>query len=185
VAGFSHTPFNHTKYFTDIDAGDIAYGAVAVFLPGLLKHHSLRVYAGIQKKTNIHAYFNDKIRFARGYDDVPLNNEMLTLSASYSFPFAYPDFALGSVIYVKRLRANMFTDHSRTVFDLPEHSTVSAGFDIIADAHLLRLPMPFEFGLRTVYLQDLDKIAFQFLYGVDFYAIGNAFRKGRVLPPKY
>lgn len=185
VAGFSHTPFNHSKYFTDIDAGDIAYGAATVFLPGLLKHHSLRLYAGIQKKTNIHAYFNDKIRFARGYDDVPLNNEMLTLSASYSFPFAYPDFALGSVIYVKRLRANMFTDHSRTVFDLPEHSTVSVGFDIIADAHLLRLPMPFEFGLRTVYLQDLDKIAFQFLFGVDFYAIGNAFRKGRVLPPKY
>ncbi len=184
ASGFSHTPFSYVGSFTDRNAGEIMFGAVSVFFPGALKHHSFRIYAGFQDRNIKYAYFGDKIRLARGYSE-ELNEQMVTLSASYSFPFSYPDIAAGSIIYIKRLKANIFADHSSVHYQRNKRSLNSYGIDIVADAHLLRMPMPYELGLRTMFTGSNRKFAFEFIWSVDFYAVGQAFRKGRNVVPGY
>jgi hypothetical protein len=170
--GLSHTPFRRTKSFTDLNAGDISYGVAAVFLPGLFRHHSLRLYAGYQQRNIQQAYFSDRIRFAKGYD-AQFNDRLTTFSATYSFPVLYPDLALGYFIYNKRIKAGLFADHSRAVYRGQGNSWNAYGIDILFDVHLLRLIMPFEIGFRTIYLENEKNLSFEFLWGVDFYSIGQ------------
>lgn len=184
AVGFRHTPFRNTQAFNDINAGRITYGIVSVFLPGIMKHHSFRLYAGGQHKVYGQTYFGDAIRHARGYQALP-NHELALLSASYSFPLWYPDVALGSFIYSKRLKTNFFFDHSRSVFNEKLTTLNSFGIDMLLDAHLLRMPMPFEFGLRTLYLENERKLRFEFLWGVDFYAVGQGLKAVRDFIPTY
>lgn len=184
TAGFSHTPFKSKKIFDDIKAGEISHAAALFWLPGFMQHHSVRIYAGMQSRIIAQAYFNDRIRFARGYLS-QYNEELLTLSASYSLPIWYPDLALGWLIYAKRCKANFFVDHSRLFSNGETSLWNSIGLDILVDAHLLRMPMPFEFGLRTTYLENTGDFRFEFLWGIDFYAIGQRLPGNRKRIPVY
>jgi len=143
-----------------------------VFLPGIAKHHSLRFYAGMQNRTIQEAYFSDRIRFARGYES-QANDRLRTYSASYTLPLGYPDVAKGSIIYVKRIKTNLFADVSEVSYKNSRQLYSSFGIDMLFDVHLLRMPMPFEFGVRTMYLENEKDIRFEFLWGVDFYAVGH------------
>jgi Tol biopolymer transport system component len=172
AAGFSHTPFRNEKSFTDLNAGDISYGAAIFFLPGIAKHHSLRFYAGMQNRTIREAYFSDRIRFARGYES-QANDRLRTYSASYSLPLGYPDIAKGSIIYVKRIKTNLFADISEVSYRNNKQFYSSFGIDMLFDVHLLRMPMPFEFGVRSMYVEELKTLVYELLWGVDFYAVGH------------
>jgi hypothetical protein len=184
AAGFTHTPFRRSEPFTDVNAGSLTHAVTSIFLPGLVKHHSLRLYAGWQEKIYGSTYFGDAIRPARGYHALP-NDELSLLSASYSMPLWYPDLALGSVLYAKRLKTNLFFDHSRTTFKDALTISNSIGIDLLLDAHLLRMPMPFEFGLRTIYLENDNSFMFEFLWGIDFYAVGQGLNGHRNRIPVY
>lgn len=178
AAGFTHTPFRRSEPFADVNAGSLTHGAASFFLPGFMKHHSLRLYAGWQEKIYGSTYFGDAIRPARGYHALP-NDQLLLLSASYSMPLWYPDLSLGSVLYAKRLKTNLFFDHSRTTFQDQLTISNSIGIDLLVDAHLLRMPMPFELGLRAIYLESSNNIRFELLWGVDFYTLGRIAGKTR------
>lgn len=182
--GFRHTPFRIRQMFSDVNAGTITYGITSVFLPGIMKHHSFRLYAGWHEKEYGQTYFGDAIRHARGYRALP-NHELILLSASYSFPLWYPDLALGSLIYTKRFKVNLFYDHSRIIFKEKLTALSSYGVDLLLDAHLLRMPMPFEFGLRTMYLENERSFRFEFLWGVDFYAVARGLKAIREFFPVY
>lgn len=185
IAGFRHTPFRSIKSFTDVDAGNIVYSAASVFLPGIARHHSLRLYIGWQNKNYGQTYFGDAIRFARGYEP-RANEELALVSVNYALPLIYPDKALGSLIYAKRLRANVFVDYSFSTYRGILTELATYGIDLLMDAHLLRMPMPFEFGVRAMYLEGRAEVAFEFLWGVDFYALGRMLNlRNPVLRPGY
>lgn len=182
ACGFSHTPFRLREPFLDVNAGQLFYGIATAFLPGIARHHSFRVYAGWQQKVDGQTYFGDAIRIARGHEAKP-NNELMLLSASYSLPLWYPDLAIGSLIYTKRLKANFFYEHSRVIYQDDINAYGSFGFDILVDAHLLRMPMPYELGFRTVYLENKRALTFEFLWGVNFYDVGQKLNfRNRMLP---
>ena len=90
-------------------------------------------------------------------------------SIDYSLPLAYPDFSLGPIVYVKRIKANLFYDHGvgrdggrNTLYD-------SVGAAVSADLNLFTLPFPFDLGVRYTYRLKDDgyEIAPLFL-GVSF-----------------
>lgn len=184
AGGFSHTPFKLREPFLDINAGQITYGIASAFLPGIARHHSFRVYAGWQQKVYGQTYFGDAVRIARGYEAKP-NNELLLLSASYTLPLWYPDLAIGSLMYAKRLKANLFYEHSRVLYQDNISTYGSFGFDILVDAHLLRMPMPYELGFRTLYLENESKFTFEFLWGVNFYDVGQKLNGRSKFAPTY
>jgi hypothetical protein len=179
ITGFNHTPFRSIK---EVRAGHIVYGAVVLYLPGFSRHHSFRAYAGSQEKNIERAAFNDGIRMARGYNLVR-NDKMSTLSLAYSQPVWYPDIAIGSVVYAKRLKSNFFYDISRVSHWNVQTNFVSYGLDLLFDVHLFRMPMPFEVGIRSMYLDNTSTMTFQFLWGVNFYDVGQKLNgRSRMLP---
>ncbi|MBE0663265.1 MAG: hypothetical protein IH597_12470 [Bacteroidales bacterium] len=184
AASFIHTPFRRSEPFTDVNAGSLTHAAASIFLPGLIKHHSFRLYSGWQEKIYGSTYFGDAIRPAQGYHALP-NDELLLLSASYTLPLWYPDLAIGSIMYAKRLKANFFYEHSQVIYQEEISNYGSFGFDILIDAHLLRMPMPYELGFRTVYLENESTFTFEFLWGVNFYDVGQKLNGRRNMLPTY
>ncbi len=183
-AQFAHTPFAGDNTSPRIDAGHLKAFEISLFLPGLMRHHSFRFYTGIQDRKRVRTYFNDMIRFARGYQTTP-RNKLTTISASYTLPLWYPDLSLGSLVYAKRLRANLFYDMSYSPVDGGETTWSSIGLDLLVDLHLLRMPMPFNMGVRTINRLNDGTLSFQLISTVDFYAIGRALGFERSIPLAY
>jgi hypothetical protein len=72
-------------------------------------------------------------------------------SLNYKFPFAYPDLSLGPVVYLKRLKANLFVDGGFGKNDDVKKKLQSLGIEITSDLHLLRFIFPLDIGFRYGY----------------------------------
>jgi hypothetical protein len=106
------------------------------------------------------------------------------MGINYAFPIFYPDLAIGPLFFIKRIKANLFYDHSRVILnntsigDLTPLSPVtfngsvpyaedvyeSAGIELTFDVRTLRL-IDFDLGVRfsyplntTVYSQKVEFI---------------------------
>lgn len=85
----------------------------SVFFPGIGKTHSTVVSAAFQLRDTFNVYsFSNAFPFSRGYTalNFPI---MWKASFNYHFPVAYPDFGFANIVYLKRLRANIFFDFTR------------------------------------------------------------------------
>ena len=83
---------------------------------------------------------------------------MWRLSGNYHFPIAYPDFGLANIVFIQRIRGNVFYDYSRvdTSYFAESHMNVSlrsTGAEIYFDTKLWN-ELPVTFGVRGSYLLD-------------------------------
>ncbi len=169
---FRHTPFGENSL------GNIGSAETYLYLPGLMKHHGFRLYAAYQLKDPGKYYrFADLINYPRGYSGIYLD-KAVSFSAGYKFPFWYPDLALGSVLYLKRLKAAVFWDYAKGEYtdskkQVRKDECQSLGIDLTADMHVLRFLAPFDLGLRTIYIPEVSDFQFQFLFSMDI----NSFYK--------
>ena len=99
---------------------------------------------------------------------------MVKLYGDYVFPIAYPDWNLGSFLYVKRFRGDFFIDYAynsyRTVIWPNEHN-FSFGCELTADYHLLRTIFPLNTGVRIGYTPTENNFIFELLFGIDLYSL--------------
>ena len=170
---------------SNLDGGLTSYQA-SLFLPGILKHHSLRVRGAYQNQNgfknaigapNNKLYlFGSPTLFPRGHSYRGFEN-LTTFSAEYKLPLADPDWALGRILYIKRFKANLFTDYGygstnynwvefrdgkQVNFRRSDVKTYTTfGIDLTAQFHLLRFSQQFEAGLRAVYLTDRGQFMVQ------------------------
>ncbi len=90
----------------------------SLFLPSFSANHSLVLDAAYQTQTFQHSnnFFNysfpNGFPFARGYS-APNFPSMYKAGINYHLPLAYPDFGFANLLYVKRIRANLFFDWAR------------------------------------------------------------------------
>ena len=160
---FKHTPFGQLK------AGNI-YGLQAqVFLPGFFINHSLLLYAGYQESNPEKYRFSNIIGTSRGYSIVINGNKLLSLKFAYRLPLIYPDFHLGGLLYVKRIRANAFYDVTSVSNPETNLHFNSIGLDLVSDIHLLGLSIPISAGIRTVYLERSGNFTSSLLFTMNFY----------------
>ncbi len=139
-----------------------------LYFPGIGKHHTFKAYLGKQEKqekqNNI---YSDFVSYPRGYRRQ--NNEnILTASFNYIMPLVYPDLRLGSLIYMKRIRTNMFFDYAEA--ENKSISTIyrSYGLDLITDIHILRTIVPISIGARFVYLPGTETYKSYLLFNMNF-----------------
>jgi hypothetical protein len=156
---FSNTPFG--KKYNSILASE-----VFLYLPGFIRHHGLRVYAGYQRQAVDDYRFSDFINYPRGYSGI-YSDEAVSFSATYAFPLFYPDWRLGPVIYIKRFKGAVFYDHALGIDRSPIIDYTSAGLDLTMDFHVLSFFIPIEAGLRSVYKTGDNTFVFQFLINVN------------------
>lgn len=126
-----------------------------VLLPGFTRSHSLliRAHARVEAITNYYQ-FADFHSYARGYSRVP-NSSALGAALDYHFPIVYPDVGAFGLIYVRRVRANVWGDLTRlqlpTQFRAQEDLLASVGLDLTVDATFFNvqdLPVGVRFAYR-------------------------------------
>jgi len=168
---FRAAPFNTESF------GNSASLLFGLYLPGIGRHHSVYLQAGSEKQNPVkleYPYFN-KLSFPRGYHP-RIATKLNIVKLDYYLPLFYPEINLGSFLYIPRFYANAFYDYAggEGNYDLvgnynEEKETFSSlGGRIVMDFNLLRIPFPFNVGVRYSYMPDLQKYDINFSFGVDF-----------------
>ncbi len=163
------TPFDNEQL------GTISVLRSNIYLPGLLRHHGLRMNVSLQRQQTKRYLFFNSVHFPRGYhDQTALNINRLT--ADYMFPLVYPDLDLPGLLYLKRIRGDLFADmmkassiYVRTPdgVDVSDGTYRSYGAALYFDYHIFRLLFPLESGVRVSYLQNEDRYIVEGLFSVN------------------
>src|SRR5213078_1014943 len=84
-------------------------------------------------------------------------SRMWRLSADYHFPLIYPDWGVGNILYLQRIRANLFYDLQRLYSNNKKNTADlrSAGFGLYVDTKWWN-QYPLTFGFRISHLLDDD-----------------------------
>ncbi len=87
------------------------------YFPGLATNHSFVINVAHQQKgkNNVIGFSND-FPFSKGYTAESLD-DMNKVGLNYHFPFAYPDAGFGNIVYLLRLRGQLFFDYTRATSD--------------------------------------------------------------------
>jgi hypothetical protein len=138
------------------DIGQLFIAKANVYVPGLFLNHGLRVSGSAQHHfmhDNLYFFPEQYVDIARGYSyftseytGIAAEN-LLTIKSDYSFPIAYLDFKIGSVIYLSRIKGNLFYDLTindikyrvndyRITGKIYQHSY---GIDLALDLYFLRI----------------------------------------------
>ena len=161
---FVHTPWNE-------QLGYIYYMYGRAYLPGVARHHSLRLSGAWQQQKTNSFMFGTMLNFPRGY--INGRTEKLNIGTiDYSLPLCYPDWNMSFLAYMKRLSANLFCDVAqnqyRTTNQWRQEKLFSIGIDFLADVNLLQINFPINMGIRTVYVPEYKEVQPTLLFSVTF-----------------
>jgi hypothetical protein len=154
---WAHTFFvQHRNTLNGIKGSQLLVNA-SVYLPGLFNNHSLVLFASYQGRDTLRgSRFSNSISFSRGYNPVNFPRSR-RFSVNYHFPLLYPEYGVGQLIYLLRVRSNFFYDHLegkslRTGRRFPFRS---AGAEMFFDTRFWN-QVPVSFGIRYSRLLDTD-----------------------------
>ncbi|SHF43800.1 hypothetical protein SAMN05444008_1088 [Cnuella takakiae] len=124
-----------------------------LYLPSW-RNHSLVLSGAVQATDTALALFSNRFANARGYADYYLPR-MWRVSANYHFPIAYPDWGFGGLVYLLRLRSNLYYDYSEVwQYNQADRRRLrSAGTELFFDLKLMN-QLETSIGIRYSYLLD-------------------------------
>ncbi len=182
---YSFAPFDKNIYGTEISL------RTSFYFPGLFPSNGLRIRVEKEKQNPVKYMYNSKISLPRGYENI-ISQDINLVSADYVAPLLYPDFNIASLLYIKRIRTSLFYDYSQgtgntyyentagglrsTEFHDYKETFSSAGFELIADLHLFRIPYMISSGVQTAWRRGESTPVFKFLLNFDLFgfAIGKS-----------
>jgi len=161
--------------FEDEQLGSVASAQGILYLPGMLRHHTLRVRLAYEKQDPVRFVMGNIVSLPRGYFESLAVGEhpermvnMRKLSLDYVLPLAYPDLQIWKLAYIKRIRAELFFDYvSGQNTGMENRIFQSVGMDLRTDVHLLHIFFPFNTGIRMAYVPERNKTILKFLFTVD------------------
>ncbi len=138
------------------------YAGAAIYVPSLFPTHGITFTGAFQQRDTMRAVFSSRIANARGFADYYRTNagsRMFRLSANYQLPLFIPDWGFGNILYIHRLRANLFYDYQRLFFNNKVNTIDlrSTGAELYVDTRWWN-QHPLTFGLRISRLLDRDII---------------------------
>ncbi len=143
-----------TTFGNEALQGDNLLARADFFLPGLRRDHSLFFNTMYQRQELLDNYrFTDLFFYPRGYPG-QVGDEYYRVGVNYLFPLAYPDWELGPVAFVKRIKLNAFFDWGQIRYNHPFDAVRdihSTGFELRFDFRLFRL-LEVDAGVRYSYL---------------------------------
>ncbi|HUX96122.1 MAG TPA: hypothetical protein VMV47_10345 [Bacteroidales bacterium] len=183
---YTFSPFSNSIY---PDAISIK---TSFYTPGILPNNGIKFRYEREKQGEAIYSLGNKISFPRGYRNI-ISKDLSFMSADYSFPVAYPDFNIWSLVYLKRIRCTLFGDYATGTnnFYLKENGSglaldythnfaetfSSFGFELIADFHVLRLPFMISGGVQTAWKDISEKPFMKVLFNIELF--GMAINKGK------
>jgi hypothetical protein len=164
---FLNLNYRHSP-FTENNMGSIFAGTASLYFPGIIRHQGVLLYLGYQEKHEVddlsYAYSNN-IKTPRGWTSIS-DPQMVSMQLNYKFPVIYPDFSAGSIVYLKRVKANLFYDMTIGWENNSRYDYKSTGIELTADFHVLRFLAPIEMGVRAVYFPSYGDLDWEFLYSI-------------------
>jgi hypothetical protein len=171
---YRNTPFGNT------DLGTLSGIQSVLYFPGFAKNDGIKIYQGFQSKkfSNSRNNFSNFVRSPRGFYSYQ-NNKMYSLSIDYRFPICYPDFSVGKLAYIKRIKSSAFYDYAwlsvpsrdKDGIIYPnslEMNMKSLGVELTSDLHIFRFFAPIEVGVRSIYRPNYQDFQFNILFSIDF-----------------
>ncbi len=175
--GFSVSGGYYQSLFDNQIFGSVAKGGITTYIPGFLKHQTIRLSASYQKQFPLdmsRPAFINLISMPRGLHGI--YGEILTkYSADYVFPILYPDLEITSLIYLKRIRGSIWTDHmvgtNVIIYDPEAHyedrNYTTFGADLVFDMNIFRISFPLSIGGRIIYEPQSGWVGFEGIYSID------------------
>lgn len=131
--------------------------SAALYLPGIFSTHSLVLTGAFQQRDTLNQLvFSNLFPYSRGYNEFYFSR-MWKASANYHFPILYPDWGFGNILYLSRVRGDLFYDFTK-VFSNDKALTRdqrSVGGEIFVDTKWWN-QYPLTFGFRVSHLLDDD-----------------------------
>jgi Tol biopolymer transport system component len=156
---FDHTPFENQQF------GAIGYIRAGLYLPGLLNSHSIFLSLAEQKQffgNSTWLYYHTFLSLPRGYASRS-SEKLQKLSFNYYCPLFYPDLSLGTLLYLKRIRASAFVDYALG-YQVREYINnqrvvhnrdfASLGGELLVDFHFFQIMFPLTLGIQAIYLPE-------------------------------
>ena len=131
-----------------------------LYFPGFYKTHSIVLNASWLQQDSMHQInFSNSFPFSRGYQSVNFY-QMLKWGINYNLPLAFPDKGFGNILYLLRVRSNLFYDDTKVTdfsADRNAYSKIfrSAGTEITFDTKWWN-EVSISFGIRYSRLLDKD-----------------------------
>lgn len=158
--------------------GSLAIGGLNVYLPGLLRHQSIRLAATYQVQfplSTTRPAFINLLSMPRGLNRNIFGEKLKRYSADYVLPLLYPDLNLGSLLYVKRVRAALWVDYlvgTNVIVRDPEahyedRNYLTYGLDLLLDMHVFRIGFPLSAGGRLSYEPENGNLRVVGIFSVD------------------
>jgi hypothetical protein len=119
------------------------------YLPGLTGNHSLVLTAAYQARDTMQQYlFTNNFPFSRGYEAINFPR-MWKVGANYHLPICYPEWGFGNIVYVQRIRANLFFDHTvgKSLRTVNQFQFNTVGAEVYFDTRWWN-QQPISFGIR-------------------------------------
>ena len=165
--------YRHTPFAGDYD-GTLLSGQLSLRFPGLWKHHSLLLKAAyewqdpgaVDPDANPYRFASEHV-FVRGYD-YHFHRRFTQGAVNYALPLSYPDWNLGSLIYFKRFKMNLFYDYGRGEDGTSVTTYQSAGAELTSDLFLFSISLlPVDMGVRYAYRFGEKDSRFEFMFASD------------------
>lgn len=130
------------------------------YLPGAWTSHSLLLTTQAEVKVKKQYFLSSRVVLPRGENSSAIFNNLYSASADYAFPIAYPDGGIRSLLYIKRLFINVFSDNAffEKYYTGTNGNPVTkgtylhtAGVELFSDTHFLRTRYEFRLGYRAGY----------------------------------
>ncbi len=164
---YLNTPFNTENY------GNLYTGRLTTYWPGIIPNHSLMLRAAYQYQDidNKALYIPKRlIEKTRGYDYLYQTRQQFSFKADYAFSLISPDLSLGQLMYIRRIRTNLFYDITRNQSNKNSGWTTqsSYGADLIFDWNVIRMSFPLTTGVRFIQPIDYGKLKAELLFSISF-----------------
>jgi hypothetical protein len=177
---YTSAPFDKLIYGTDL-----AFKSI-FFSPGLLKNHSIKIRYEREKLDFAALLTSNRIHFPRSYENI-ISKNLSFVSIDYAAPLFYPDFNIGSFLYLTRIRIGLFYDYAegtgnthlilqdgRMVVGQRVNGTEtfrSFGMELVSDMYLLRVPFPVSFGVQAAWKSFGEAPSLNLLFNIDIYGM--------------
>ncbi len=151
--------------------GEQLFASATFYFPGVMKHHGIQIILSYEEKSKSSQTtydFSEATEMPRGYD-YDYYDKMQKLTVEYQLPLFYPDLNIPYLLFVKRVRANIFYDYAYLT-KIGQSVYSSTGAEIIFDFNILRLnQFTFNAGLQTSYLIEKEEFkVFPMFMGIAF-----------------
>lgn len=146
--------YNHQPFDQNLN-GEIMALESFFYFPGLTKNHSFLASFNYQKASGVNQY-STEIATVYGYNNILAKSKLQnSLLFNYRFPFAFPDWELGPLAYVRNFRAGLFSHYENIGKGTNISEPKTYGVELNTSVNILRYQPVVDLGARLVFVNKI------------------------------